>query len=330
MTRRFLCPDRTRHVRPDRSAGAPALGRANAALARSYFRISGEKMPPELIRALLLVKRAAAKVNVDARRAAAEQGAGDRRRRRRGARRSPRDGISARGLADGVGHADQHERQRGARQPGVGDPRRTARRRPSRAPERRRQSRPVVERRVSDGDERRRRRRDGAGPAAGARRRCARRSRQKSAEFADIVKIGRTHLQDATPLTLGQEFSGYVAQLAHAQRHIEAALPHVCELAQGGTAVGTGLNAHPEFGARVAAEIAAATGLPFVIGAEQVRGDGRRRRARRRCTARSRRSPSPCSRSPTTSAGSRAARARASASSRCRRTSRAARSCRAR
>jgi fumarate hydratase class II len=86
----------------------------------------------------------------------------------------------------------------------------------------------------------------------------------KAAEFADIVKIGRTHLQDATPLTLGQEFSGYVAQLAHAQRHIEAALPHVYELAQGGTAVGTGLNAHPEFGARVAAEIAAETGLPFV------------------------------------------------------------------
>jgi len=87
---------------------------------------------------------------------------------------------------------------------------------------------------------------------------------KKSDEFADIVKIGRTHLQDATPLTLGQEFSGYVAQLAHAELHIEAALPHVLELAQGGTAVGTGLNAHPEFGARVAAELAAATGLPFV------------------------------------------------------------------
>jgi len=87
---------------------------------------------------------------------------------------------------------------------------------------------------------------------------------QKTAAFAGIVKIGRTHLQDATPLTLGQEFSGYVAQLAHAQLHIEAALPHVLELAQGGTAVGTGLNTHPEFGARVAAELAAATGLPFV------------------------------------------------------------------
>ena len=86
----------------------------------------------------------------------------------------------------------------------------------------------------------------------------------KAAAFAGIVKIGRTHLQDATPLTLGQEFSGYVAQLAHARTHIEAALPHVLELALGGTAVGTGLNAHPEFGARVAADIAAATGLPFV------------------------------------------------------------------
>jgi fumarate hydratase class II len=87
---------------------------------------------------------------------------------------------------------------------------------------------------------------------------------QKAAAFADIVKIGRTHLQDATPLTLGQEFSGYVAQLEHAKLHIEAALPHVFELALGGTAVGTGLNAHPEFGARVATELAAFTGLPFV------------------------------------------------------------------
>jgi fumarate hydratase class II len=86
----------------------------------------------------------------------------------------------------------------------------------------------------------------------------------KATTFADIVKIGRTHLQDATPLTLGQEFSGYVAQLEHAKTHIEDALPHVFELALGGTAVGTGLNTHPQFGARVAAEIAAYTKLPFV------------------------------------------------------------------
>jgi fumarate hydratase class II len=86
---------------------------------------------------------------------------------------------------------------------------------------------------------------------------------RKSAAFADIVKIGRTHLQDATPLTLGQEFSGYAAQLDFAQSVIAATLPALCELAVGGTAVGTGLNAHPEFADRVAAELAHETGLPF-------------------------------------------------------------------
>src|SRR5437773_1715613 len=85
----------------------------------------------------------------------------------------------------------------------------------------------------------------------------------KSEAFKDIVKIGRTHLMDATPLTLGQEISGWVAQLEHGQRHLDAALPHLGELALGGTAVGTGLNAHPEFGARVARELSAATGLPL-------------------------------------------------------------------
>jgi fumarate hydratase, class II len=86
----------------------------------------------------------------------------------------------------------------------------------------------------------------------------------KSEEFSHIVKIGRTHLQDATPLTLGQEFSGYVSQLQHGLVHIEASLPHLYELALGGTAVGTGLNTHPEFAKRVAAEIAQLTKLPFV------------------------------------------------------------------
>jgi fumarate hydratase class II len=86
----------------------------------------------------------------------------------------------------------------------------------------------------------------------------------KASAFADIVKIGRTHLQDATPLTLGQEFSGYVSQLGHGLAHVDAALPHLCELALGGTAVGTGLNAHPQFAVKVAEEIATLTGLPFV------------------------------------------------------------------
>ena len=86
----------------------------------------------------------------------------------------------------------------------------------------------------------------------------------KSAEFSEIVKIGRTHLQDATPLTLGQEFSGYVSQLDHGLVHLESTLPHLLELALGGTAVGTGLNTHSEFAQRTAAEIAHFTGHPFI------------------------------------------------------------------
>jgi fumarate hydratase class II len=85
----------------------------------------------------------------------------------------------------------------------------------------------------------------------------------KSREYRAIVKIGRTHLQDATPLTLGQEISGWVAQLDHAAAHVEGALPHLAELAIGGTAVGTGLNAHPEFGERCAAELSRLTGHRF-------------------------------------------------------------------
>ncbi len=86
----------------------------------------------------------------------------------------------------------------------------------------------------------------------------------KATEFADIVKIGRTHLQDAVPLTLGQEFSGYVAQLDADLERIDTTLPGLYELAIGGTAVGTGLNTHPEFADLVAKKIADLTGLPFV------------------------------------------------------------------
>ena len=92
----------------------------------------------------------------------------------------------------------------------------------------------------------------------------------KSAAFAGIVKIGRTHLQDATPITLGQEFSGWVAQLAHGEQHLRAALPHLCELALGGTAVGTGLNAPKGYAEATAAELARLTGLPFVSAPNKV------------------------------------------------------------
>ena len=102
----------------------------------------------------------------------------------------------------------------------------------------------------------------------------------KARAFADIVKIGRTHLQDATPVTLGQEFSGYAAQVELGIRRIEMALPDFSPLAQGGTAVGTGLNAHPQFAEHFAAEVAELTGLPFTLGGQQVRGAGLARRPR--------------------------------------------------
>src|SRR5687767_5767569 len=97
---------------------------------------------------------------------------------------------------------------------------------------------------------------------------------RKCDAFESIIKIGRTHLQDATPLTLGQEFSGYVAQLEHALAALRAALPPLYELAIGGTAVGTGLNTHPEFAGRVCRYVAQATGIAFVEAANKFAGLG--------------------------------------------------------
>ena len=111
----------------------------------------------------------------------------------------------------------------------------------------------------------------------------------KAEEFADIVKIGRTHLMDAVPLTLGQEFSGYVAQLDADLRRIDAVLPDIYELAIGGTAVGTGLNTHPEFAERVGGEDRRADRAAVRLGAQQVRRAGRARRAGDGAAARCRR-----------------------------------------
>ena len=86
----------------------------------------------------------------------------------------------------------------------------------------------------------------------------------KQKEFSEIVKIGRTHLMDATPLTLGQEFSGYATQIAHGIERVKSAMPHLYQLALGGTAVGTGLNTHPDFAEKAAKNIAKETALPFV------------------------------------------------------------------
>jgi fumarate hydratase, class II len=87
---------------------------------------------------------------------------------------------------------------------------------------------------------------------------------EKSKQFMHVVKIGRTHFMDATPLTLGQEFSGYVSQLDHGLRAIKNTLPHLSELALGGTAVGTGINTPPAYAENVAKHIAALAGLPFI------------------------------------------------------------------
>jgi len=96
--------------------------------------------------------------------------------------------------------------------------------------------------------------------------------KKKSDEFKDVVKIGRTHLMDAVPLTLGQEFSGYVQQLTNGLERIEDAMPRLYELALGGTAVGTGLNTHPEFAVKAAKNIAKITGQKFVTGRNKFEG----------------------------------------------------------
>ncbi len=95
---------------------------------------------------------------------------------------------------------------------------------------------------------------------------------KKSEEFKDNIKIGRTHLMDATPLTLGQEFSGYVQQLTNGLERIESAMPHLYEIALGGTAVGTGLNTHPDFAVKAAERIAELTGKQFVTGRNKFEG----------------------------------------------------------
>ena len=99
---------------------------------------------------------------------------------------------------------------------------------------------------------------------------------RKRDEFADVVKSGRTHLMDATPVTLGQEFGGYAAQVRHGVERLRSTLPRVAELPLGGTAVGTGINSPPGFGGRVIAEVASATGLPLTEARDHFEAQGAR------------------------------------------------------
>ena len=228
------------------------------------FKIGGEKMPLEVIRALAVVKQAAAQVNTDLKLLPPEKRDLIVKAAQEVIDGKLDDHFPLVDLADRERHPDEHERERGHLEPRDRDGGRHDRVQEADPPERRREPVAVVERRVPDRDERRRR--DdrpelGAARGEGAARRPR---REGAARSPTIVKIGRTHLQDATPLTLGQEFSGYVAQLDHAARVVEATLPHLHELALGGTAVGTGLNSHPEYAVRVAKKIAEITGLPFV------------------------------------------------------------------
>ena len=200
---------RDRHLRPDRGRGATATGAPRPSARLQNFKIGGERMPPPLVRALGIVKLAAARVNMrlgelDPKlgeaigRAAQEVVDGKLDRR-----------VPARGLADRLRHPDQHERQRGDRQPRQRAAGRRARRQGAGPPQRPRQSRPVLQRHLPDRHAHRRRASRRCASCCRRSSTCTRRCAKKQAEFADIIKIGRTHLQDATPLTLGQEFSGY-------------------------------------------------------------------------------------------------------------------------
>ncbi|MBN9428796.1 MAG: class II fumarate hydratase [Burkholderiales bacterium] len=226
-----------------------------------FFAISTEKMPPELIRALAQVKRAAARVNrglglLDAAKADAIVRAADE------VLAGAHDGefpLSVWQTGSGTqSNMNMNEVLANRASELLGGPRGTQRLvHPNDAVNMGQSSNDVFPTAMHVAAAQ-----AGAAllPALDALRATLQR---KADEFADVIKIGRTHLQDATPLTLGQEISGWVAQLAIARRALEQALPAVHELAIGGTAVGTGLNAHPEFGARVAAELADQTGVPF-------------------------------------------------------------------
>ena len=153
--------------------------------------------------------------------------------------------VPDRHVPDRLGHLHEHERQRGAGHPGRERPR------PRRGPPERRRQRPaVVERPVPRGDPPRRRRADRRPPRSPRSRHLAASSAARQRAFADVVKAGRTHLMDATPVTLGQELGGYATQIEQAADRLRAALPRVGELPLGGSAVGTGINVPAGFAER--------------------------------------------------------------------------------
>lgn len=248
---------------------ADAKWRAQTQRAVENFPISGQRLERAHIEALARIKAAAAHVNAelgvvdkDIAQAIAESAL-------RGRRRALGRPVPRGRLPDRLGHVVQHEHQRGARDARDGAPR------PRRPPERPRERVPVVERRLPSSihiaataavthD---------LIPALGHLRAALER---KAEEFADVVKSGRTHLMDATPVTLGQEFGGYAAQVAYGIERLRASLPRLAELPLGGTAVGTGINTPPGFSAAVIEEVARTTGLPLTEARNHFEAQGAR------------------------------------------------------
>ena len=206
-----------------------------------------------------------------ARRAACGQGRAHRPRRPGGRGRPARRRVPAGRLPDRLGHADEHERQRGHRRP-----RQRARGRGPRHASSR--SIPTTTSIAASRRTTPSRRRCTSPSSRRSRRTCSPRSKDyatpcgaEAADYDDVVMVGRTHLQDATPVTLGQVIGGWASQLDHALHDVRSALPGLHGLALGGTAVGTGLNAHPRFAETAIGKLAAATGTALPPGARLLR-----------------------------------------------------------
>ena len=225
-----------------------ALYGAQTARAVENFPISGSGIGREMIRALGLIKKAAAVVNREIGRLDPETLRCHCRCGRGGGPGEPGRSFPGRRLPDRLGHQQQHERQRGDRQPGDPDARRHGRQQVARSSQRPRQHGTVEQRCLPHGHPRGRADRDRERAAAGSRAPSPRSCATRAERFDDIVKIGRTHLQDATPIRLGQEFSGFASQVEHGIQHLTSVSDGLRELPIGGTAVGTGINTHPEFG----------------------------------------------------------------------------------
>ena len=192
------------------------------------FKIGGERHAAPVVHALGVVKRAAADRQCRARPARHEA-----RRCHRGGgagsdRRQARRAFPAGRLADGLGHAVEHERERGDLEPRHRDAGRRDGLEEAGASQRPRQPQPVVERHLPDGDAHRGGERDRTHVCCRRLKHLHAALERQDQAFADIIKIGRTHMQDATPLTLGQEFSGYATQVAYGIARVEAALPRLC------------------------------------------------------------------------------------------------------